>query len=78
MMVNIGVVVGSHLNDAMIEVSLNPGLVRDRLKFVKALTFYNEDLTRDVTQKYLDWLWLEIIENGRYGAPYIRESLTIV
>ena len=77
-MVNIGVVVGSHLNDSIIEVNLNPSLVRDRLKFVKALTFYNEDLTRDVTQKYLDWLWIEIIENGRYGAPYIRESLTIV
>ena len=77
-MVNIGVVVGSHLNDAMCEVNLNPGLVRDRLKFVKALTFYNEDLKRDVTQKYLDWLWIEIIENGGYGAPYIKEELTLV
>jgi len=33
----LGIIVGSHLNDAMIEVSVNPQLAKKRLKFVKAL-----------------------------------------
>jgi hypothetical protein len=78
--INLGIVVGSHLNDAMIEVSIKPDLAKKRLKFIKALTFFNEDLTRDVTKEYLDWLWNEIFENGRWGGPYIKnedENLTL-
>jgi hypothetical protein len=78
--VNLGIVVGSHLNDAMIEVSFKPDLAKKRLKFIKALTFFNEDLTQDVTKEYLDWLWNEIFENGRWGGPYIKkehENLTL-
>ena len=46
---NLSIIVGSHLNDAMIEVSINPQLAKKRLKFVKAITFFNEDLTKGVT-----------------------------
>ena len=41
---HLGIVVGSHLNDAMIEISINPKLAKQRMKFVKALTFFNEDI----------------------------------
>jgi len=78
---HLGMVVGSHLNDAMIEVSINPELANKRLKFIKALTFFNEDLTKSVTDDYLNWLWNEIFENGRWGGPYIKkedENLTLV
>ncbi len=80
-MVNIGVVVGSHLNDAMIEVSINPEMAKKRMKFVKVLTFHNENLQRDVSQEYIDWLWSEIFENNGVGAPFLNkvsENLTLV
>jgi hypothetical protein len=70
--VNLSIIVGSHLNDAMIEVSVNPQLAKKRLKFVKALTFFNEDLTKGVTDEYCDWLWNQLFENQRWGAPYIK------
>ena len=66
---NLGIVVGSHLNDAMIEISINPQLAGKRLKFVKALTFFNEDLTKGVTDDYLNWLWSEL-NNGNWGSEY--------
>jgi hypothetical protein len=66
---NLGIVVGSHLNDAMIEISINPQLAGKRLKFVKALTFFNEDLTKGVTDDYLNWLWSEL-DNGSWGGKY--------
>jgi hypothetical protein len=72
--VNLGIIVGSHLNDAMIEVSVNPQLAKKRLKFVKALTFFNEDLTKGVTDDYCDWLWNELFENQRWGGPYVKGS----
>ncbi len=74
MKVNLGIVVASHLNDAMIEISINPQLAGKRLKFVKALTFFNEDLTKGVTDDYLNWLWNEIFENGRWGGPYVANT----
>jgi hypothetical protein len=74
MTVNLGIVVGSHLNDAMIEVTLKPELAKKRLKFIKALTFFNENLEKDVTTEYLDWLWNEIFENGRWGGPYVKKE----
>ena len=67
----LGIIVGSHLNDAMIEISINPQLAKQRMKFVKALTFFNEDLTKGVTDEYCSWLWDEL-DNGRWGAPYIK------
>jgi hypothetical protein len=69
---HLGIVVGSHLNDAMIEVGINPQLAQKRLEFVKALTFFNEDLTKSVTDDYCNWLWIELFENGRWGGPYIE------
>ncbi len=66
---NLGIVVGSHLNDAMIEISINPQLARKRMKFVKALTFFNQNLELGVTDDYLDWLWNEL-DNGNWGSEY--------
>jgi hypothetical protein len=69
---HLGIVVSSHLNDAMIEVSTNPQLASKRMKFIKALTFFNEDLTKSVTDDYCIWLWNELFENQRWGAPYVN------
>ena len=66
---NLGIVVGSHLNDAMIEISINPELARKRMKFVKALTFFNQNLELGVTDDYLNWLWSEL-NNGNWGGEY--------
>ena len=41
------------------------------MKFVKALTFFNEDLTKGVTDEYCNWLWNELFENQRWGGPYV-------
>ena len=69
---NLGIVVGSHLNDAMIEISINPQLAGKRLKFIKALTFFNQNLELGVTDDYLNWLWNELFENQRWGGPYVK------
>jgi len=69
MKVNLGTVVASHLNDAMIEISMNPELATKRLKFVKALTFHNENLELSVTDDYLNWLWAEL-DKGNWGGPF--------
>ncbi len=66
---NLGIVVGSHLNDAMIEISFNPQLANKRMKFVKALTFFNQNLELSVTDDYLNWLWSEL-DNGSWGSKY--------
>ena len=69
---HLGIVVGSHLNDAMIEISINPQLAGKRMKFIKALTFFNENLQSSVTDDYLNWLWNELFENQRWGGPYVK------
>lgn len=69
---NLGIVVGSHLNDSLIEISINPQLAAKRLKFIKALTFFNQNLELGVTDDYLNWLWNELFENQRWGAPYVK------
>ena len=72
--INLGIVVGSHLNDAMIEISINPELARKRLQFVKALTFFNENLELSVTPEYCDWLWNEMFVEGNHGKAYIKDN----
>lgn len=67
--VNLGIIVGSHLNDAMYEMSFNPELAAKRLKFIKALTFFNENLKESVTEAYCDWLWNQL-EIGEWGSEY--------
>lgn len=74
MKVNLGIVVASHLNDAMMEISFNPELAKKRLKFVKALTFFNQHLELGVTNDYLDYLWKEI-ENGSWGMTFEKYSV---
>lgn len=73
---NLGIVVASHLNDAMIEMNFNQELATKRLKFVKALTFFNENLERDVTEKYLNWLWKEI-EMGSWGTSFEKYKANV-
>ena len=69
MKVNLGIVVASHLNDAIILISSNPELAKKRIKFVKALTFFNENLDMGVSDEYLNYLWKEI-ENGLWGMSF--------
>lgn len=75
---NLGIVVGSHLNDSMIEISINPQLAGKRLKFIKALTFFNQNLELGVTDDYLNWLWNELFENQRWGGPYVKGSNYVI
>ena len=55
-----------------IEISINPQLAGKRMKFIKALTFFNENLQSSVTDDYLNWLWNELFENQRWGGPYVK------
>ena len=64
--INLGIVLQSHLNDMAYD---SPEFIEKRIKFVKALTFFNEDLRRDVTDSYVDWLWKEIID-GKWGTSF--------
>jgi hypothetical protein len=73
MKVNLGIVVASHLNDAMIEVNFNTELATKRMKFVKALTFHNPNLELGVTDDYLNWLWAEL-DKGNWGGEYDKET----
>lgn len=74
MEVNLSVVIGSHLNDAMFEVTTNPKMAVKRIKFIKVVTFFNENLKMSVTEEYLDWLWNEIFEKGGWGGPYVKKE----
>ena len=72
MKINLGTVVTSHLNDALLELSYESmkESAYQRIRFVKALTFFNENLERDVTKEYLDWLWDEMFINDRVGKSF--------
>ena len=69
--VNLGIVLQSHLNDASYDSS---EFLDKRLKFIKALTFFNEDLKRDVTDSYVNWLWNEILA-GNWGSSFADYQL---
>jgi ABC-type dipeptide/oligopeptide/nickel transport system permease component len=71
MKVNVGTVVASHLNDAMLEMCFEDmrETAQQRIRFVKALTFFNENLERDITDEYLNWLWKEVV-NGKCGTSF--------
>jgi hypothetical protein len=66
-MVKISMVVASHLNDAMEETSIDS--IRFHLMFVKALVFWNENTTKQVTDDYLTYLWNEVVA-GRNGMSF--------
>ena len=72
MPVNIGVVVQSHLSDMPY---CSESLLDKRIKFLKALTFFNENLQRDVTDGYLNWLWKEVCEDGNFGSSFADYQL---
>lgn len=68
---NLGMVVQSHLNDMMYD---GEEFLTKRIKFVKALTFFNENLEKDVTHGYVYWLWDEI-EKGNFGSSFADYQL---
>ena len=47
----------SHLSDAQIEISINPELARNRMRFVRLLIFNYPDTTVKITTDELDELW---------------------
>lgn len=55
--VNLGIVVQSHLSDAIIELQINPTLAKQRLNFLKTIIHSNVDLSKEVSKKYLDDIW---------------------
>lgn len=64
--INLGIVLQSHLNDMPYD---SAEFIHKRIKFIKALTFFNEDLRRDVSDAYVDWLWKEVLE-GNWGSSF--------
>ena len=50
-------VILSHLSDAQIEISHNPELALNRIKFARLLVFTYPDTTVNVTMDELDDLW---------------------
>lgn len=64
--INLGIVLQSHLNDMAYD---SPEFIHNRIKFIKALTFFNEDLRRDVSDAYVDWLWKEVLD-GKWGSSF--------
>ena len=60
--VRLSVVVGSHLNDAGFVIETHPASAHNHIEFVKALTFLNPDLEKDVTTEYLDFIWDAVVK----------------
>lgn len=57
-------VIQSHLSDAILEMSIgSPESAKDRILFVKRLTFFNEDLNELVSDDYLNDQWQEMYKN---------------
>lgn len=69
--INLGIVLQSHLNDMAYD---SAEFIHKRIKFIKALTFFNEDLRRDVSDAYVDWLWKEI-GAGNWGSSFEEYQL---
>ena len=52
----------SHLSDAQIEISINPELALNRIKFARLLVFTYPDTTVKITTDELDELWSSMFE----------------
>lgn len=53
------IVINSHLSDALIEISFNPQLAKDRIRFVKILTNKFSDLNERIEEDVLNKIWQE-------------------
>lgn len=53
------IVINSHLSDALIEISFNPQLAKDRVRFVKILTNKFSDLNERIEEDVLNKIWQE-------------------
>lgn len=53
------IVINSHLSDALIEISFNPQLAKDRIRFVKILTNRFPDLSERIEEDVLNKIWRE-------------------
>jgi len=53
------IVINSHLSDALIEISFNPQLAKDRIRFVKILTNRFSDLNERIEEDVLNKIWQE-------------------
>ena len=52
--VKVSLVIKSHLNDAMVEMSFNPELAQTRLEFVKYLVHYYPNTEQEIM---VDWVY---------------------
>ncbi len=55
------IVINSHLSDSLIEISFNPKLAKDRIRFVKILTNRFSDLSERIEEDVLNKIWQEEI-----------------
>lgn len=53
------IVINSHLSDSLIEISFNPQLAKDRIRFVKILTNKFSDLNERIEEDVLNKIWQE-------------------
>lgn len=53
------IVINSHLSDSLIEISFNPQLAKDRIRFVKILTNRFSDLSERIEEDVLNKIWQE-------------------
>jgi hypothetical protein len=53
------IVINSHLSDSLIEISFNPQLAKDRIRFVKILTNRFSDLNERIEEDVLNKIWQE-------------------
>ena len=57
--ISLQIVINSHLSDALIEISFNPQLAKDRIRFVKILTNRFSDLNERIEEDVLNKIWQE-------------------
>lgn len=60
--IRLQIVVNSHLSDSLIEMSFNPQLAAQRIRFVKVLTNMFQDLDQRIEEDELNRIWVENIK----------------
>lgn len=61
----ISMAIASHLSDAQIEMNFNPDQAYQRMNFIKLLVFNHNDLNEEVSDDYLDSVWIEAAKYNR-------------
>jgi len=59
--ISLNIVVNSHLSDSLIEVTFNPKLAKDRIRFVKILINRYPNLDQRISEETLNKIWEEEI-----------------